>query len=495
MRGGAKRDAGGRVAAKLLVLTMFLATFSLLAPSASAAVSGDLGIIGGIEPREGSTYDRDTSFIYPIAIVKNDLFTTHASRQMSWQICSGNHTALIACPGNPNDGMTSTGVIYGFQQANVSFQSYFQPSISGVHTIFFLFSESDSDTSDDSLSYTFNVEAPLRDLTLNEIDFDDSQIYNSNTSYPIGAEFYRRSWESGANATFGWEMEFNGSVVASAESTIIPPTATDQRWTTSLPNIIAPFPGQFNVTAGLMSSDGDMNDWNNLETFVINVNDSTDVWIENIEPARGYGQTVNVSGQFNTLYPLGENSVKVTVGNIGYMSVNSSFAFSIFDMNTTLLDGPNFCEIVMEPGEYAYCIFSMPVTGELMLRAEFPQSMEELDINPSDNWFEVEVSSRHMPVYPTISNPTEGERFDSGDTIMFLGQVGQYSAMPLNLTWRLNYEEVIGYGQMMNRTLPMGEWLVTLTTRDAQGMIETGTRTIRVQNRISVEDLEWGVTG
>ncbi|MBT4059809.1 MAG: hypothetical protein HOE69_05830 [Euryarchaeota archaeon] len=487
---------GARARAKLLVLTLFLATLIAFVPTTSATVSGNLMILDGIEPREGSTYDRGTSFIIPSVKIKNELFTTHSSRQITWQICPGNHTSLIACPGNPHDGFTSSGNVFGFQETTVTFSNgYFQPLEAGIHTIFFMFTENDADSSDDSIVYTFNVAAPLRDITLNNLNFDETQVYNSNTSYPFSADFYRRSWESNVNATFGWEMSFNGSVVSSAMDTFAPPVATDQNWVATLPDIVAPFPGQFQVTAGLFNSSGDMNDWNNLGNLTLDFNDSTDVWIETIEPARGYGHTIEVGGQNNTLYALGADSIKVTAGNIGYVPVNASFSLSIFDLNGTLLDGPLPCDVLMEPQETASCVFAMPVAGELLLRAEFPQSFEALDVNPSDNWFEVVVSSRHMPMYPTIVNPTEGERFDSGDTIMFIGQINQYSAMPLNFTWRLNYEEVIGYGQILNTTLPMGEWLVTLTTRDSQGLIETGIRTVRVQNRISLASDPWVTSG
>jgi len=284
-------------------------------------------------------------------------------------------------------------------------------------------------------------------------------------------------------------------IVATAQQTTIPPPATDQHWITALPDVIAPSTGQFLLRAGLISSAGDMNDWNNMDTMMIYVNDDTDVWIESIEPARGSGQIVESGGNNNSLYPLGDDSIRVNVGNIGSMFINTSFTLSILDLNGTLLDGPNPCDIVMEPQESASCVFSMPVIGDLVLRAEFPVGLDELDINPSDNWYEVVVSSRHRPAYPTIIYPQEGERFDSGDSILFIGQVSQYSAMPMNFTWRLNYEEVIGYGQTINAGLPMGEWLVTLTTRDAQGQVETGIRNIRVQNRISMVYEPWVIGG
>lgn len=496
MRGRAREQGGNRRYATMLTLLMVTVSLSAFAPTASGSVSGDLAIIRGVTPMENATYDRDTSFIMPSVIVKNDRFTSHSNRELRWQICAGDHTANLACPGGSADGFSSLGTVYGFQQLTVNFTNYlFQPMLVGTHTAVFFFTESDSDTTDDRLAYTFNVEAPLRDISINSLDFDNSVVYNTNVSYPISAEFYRRSWESGANATFGWEMSFNGTVVGTESQSIIPPAATDQRWTVGLPDVIVPFPGEFTLTAGLLSSAGDMNDWNNLITIGIVANDSIDAYIVDIVPARGLGHTIEVGGRNNTLYPMGENAIRVNVGNQGNLSVSTTFSLSIMDMNSTLLDGPNFCNLTLNPGVVTYCDFDLDVSGELLLQAEFASDLDAIDVAPANNWYEVEVSSRHAFMYPTVSNPVEGERFDSGDQILFIGQISPYAALPVNFTWRLNYEEFIGYGQIMNKSLPMGEWLVTLTARDSLGRVEHGVRTIRIQNRISLVSEPWVTDG
>jgi len=497
MRGGASKGRGARVSAHFLVLTMISASFVLLIPTAAAVVPGDLSIEEGIVPMPGATYDRDTSSLYPSVRVKNDLTSTNSPREIRWQICQGDYVSSLSCPSNSEDGFTSTGNIFGLQEEIVSFtnQNPFQPLTTGVHTMVFLFSEDDNDPSDDRLAYTFNVASPLRDISITTINFDVSETYNSNVPYPISGEFYRRSWESSANATFGWTLSLNGTIVANSEETSVPPGASDQNWEKEFPDLIAPYPGVFNLEAGLIHSDGDMNEWNNLQSITIIVNDSVDGWIEYIEPARGYGHTIEVNGDNMTLYGLGDNSIRVKAGNIGHVPINSSLMFSIFDMNETLLDGPNTCSLLMDPGESRFCTFDMPVQGELVLRAELISFNLASDVNPSDNWYEVNVSSRHMPAYPTVSNPVEGARFDSGENILFISQVSQYSALPMNYTWALNFEETLGYGETLNSNLPMGEWLVTLTTRDALGGIEFTIRTIIVQNRISLAHSPWAVGG
>lgn len=496
MRGSASQHTRRRGAALSLVMLMLFSSLLAFVPATSASgVTGNLALVEGLEPMPDATYDRDTAFIVPKAIVYNDQTSTHASREIRWQICAGDYVAVLGCPGNPANGLTSTGSVSGHQNVTVTFSSGYQPFVAGIHTVVFFFSLTDNNATDDKLAYTFNVSAPLRDISVNHVNFDESQVYNSNSSYPISADLYRRSWGMGDNATFGWRLYDNGSEIASESNETIPPVATDQHWVHSLPDFVAPYPGIFVLEVGLLSSPWDMNEWNNLVSFPLEVNDDLDVWVETIEPARGSGETIEVQGQNNTLYPYGINSIRVKVGNIGHVLVNSTVLLTIFDLNGTLLDGPTECNVTMTPGEPVICIYEMPVTGEFILNASFPFDLESLDINPSDNWFEVEISSRFISANPVVSNPTEGERFDSGDEILFIGQVSQMSAMPLNFTWRLNYEELIGYGQIFTTTLPMGEWLVTLTTRDANGQLQTGVRTIRIQNRISLTSLPWLVGG
>jgi len=189
MRGGAREGTSARVYAKLLVFSMILASFTAFTPTASAVVSGDLSIISGIEPIAGATYDRDTSFISPKVQVKNDIFSSHSPRQIKWQICSGDHTALISCPGNSNEGFISTGTVTGYQVLNISFANLYQPSLTGIHTIFFMFTENDADSSDDMITYTFNVEAPLRDISLNQVNFDETEV-PLHTDIPLSKILY-----------------------------------------------------------------------------------------------------------------------------------------------------------------------------------------------------------------------------------------------------------------------------------------------------------------
>ena len=54
--------------------------------------------------------------------------------------------------------------------------------------------------------------------------------------------------------------------------------------------------------------------------------------------------------------------------------------------------------------------------------------------------------------------------------------------------------EILGYGQVTNITLPMGEWILTLYVTDEAGNLEIATQPIRILNRVELQSLPY-VTG
>ena len=54
--------------------------------------------------------------------------------------------------------------------------------------------------------------------------------------------------------------------------------------------------------------------------------------------------------------------------------------------------------------------------------------------------------------------------------------------------------EILGYGQVTNITLPMGEWILTLYVTDEAGNLEIATQPIRILNRVELQSLPF-VTG
>ncbi len=488
-------SARTNVSPVLLVLLLFGPSMLLFVPTAAASVSGDLAIIEGLEPRPGATYDMDTSFIRPEVKVRNELGSTHAPRDIRWEICSGNWTSPPACPLGSDDGFGSSGAVPGWQQQVVSFSNtLFQPWGTGLHTIVFMFTDADTNTSNDRFAYTFDVESPLRDISVNSVIFDNTTVMNSNTPYPLSIDLYRRSWAVNTTATFGWMLYNDTGVEVANNSTVLtPPVATSQHYIVDLPDFVAPYPGDFELEAGLLDSAGDMNDWNDMASLYLSVNDSLDVWVETIRPARGPGDVF----ENMTVYPYGEDSVRVDVGNIGHVPVDTTVFLSVINLFTGVLEeGPTPCNVYMLPGETAFCKYNLTVSmpANLLLRADFSSSLV-MDINPSDNWFQTSAAGRLIDANPTISEPIPGSQFDSGQSFQLIGQVSTLSANPVNFTWKLNYEEVIGYGPVTTASLPMGDWLLTLHTRDALNRTQYASQMVRILNRISLVADPWIVSG
>ena len=494
MMGGRQAHASARtgVTPMLLVLLLFGPSVLLFVPVASASVNGDLSIFEGLEPRPGASYDQQSSYISPEVIVRNELNTANSARSLRWEICSGNWTSQLACPSGSDTGLGSSNILPGGQEQVVTFaNSYFHPMGTGMHTAVFMFTEDDTNTSNDRIAYTFDVASPLRDMSVNSVNFDNASILNSNTPYPLSVDFYRTEWEVD-NATFGWRLYNDSGMVAVNSTVIIPPTSSSAHYLVTLPDFVAPSPGDFVLEVGLLESAVDMNDWNNRVSLDLNVNDSLDVWVETIRPARGVETVVNGL----MLYPYGEDSVRVDVGNIGHVTVNSTISLTVMNLSTSLLvEGPTPCSVYILPGETTFCKYNLTAIGDLLLLAEFSSELFLDDINPSDNWFQATVTGVLVDAEPTISVPIPGSQFDSGDSFQVIAQISPMAATPVNFTWKLNYEEIIAYGQVTTATLPMGDWLLTLHTRDALNRTQYASRTVRILNRISLVDDPWIVSG
>ena len=55
--------------------------------------------------------------------------------------------------------------------------------------------------------------------------------------------------------------------------------------------------------------------------------------------------------------------------------------------------------------------------------------------------------------------------------------------------------EILGYGQVTNFTMPMGEWQLTLYVEDGAGNIEIAMQPIRILNRVEFSESPYVVSG
>ena len=267
-----------------------------------------------------------------------------------------------------------------------------------------------------------------------------------------------------------------------------------------LPDIIAPFPGDFEVRARtngtFLGVNFDLNDFNDMVVFDLTVNDTTDLWIREVVPARGTTTYVQQGGEYLVRFPYGEQSIRAVSGNIGWVTADARVEVNLYDLMTDqLAAGPYSCNVTLMPGEEIQCDFDFSATGLYKLNASITTTDGHIDSFPSDNWFEQAIIIDFGAINPTIANPTASDVFETGQNILAVAGVDPQAPMPLNYTWRMNYMEILGYGAVTNITLPMGEWVLTLYVTDEVGNLEIATQPIRILNRVEFSSAPYVTAG
>jgi len=263
-----------------------------------------------------------------------------------------------------------------------------------------------------------------------------------------------------------------------------------------LPDIVAPYSGIFEVRAYVNGTFIDPNAHNDLITFEIIVNDTTDVWIREVVPARGAPSYIYQGGQYLSRFPYGQDSIRVVSGNIGWVTTEVRVELNLYTLTTNdYAAGPFTCNSTLAPGNEFVCEFDFSTTGAFILNATIISTDGNIDSLPGDNWLEQAIIVDFGAINPSIAYPTQGEVYESGEPILAVASVDPQAPMPLNYTWRMNFMEILGYGQVTNITMPMGEWVLTLYVTDEAGNLEIATQSIRILNRVQLESTPHVVGG
>ena len=327
-----------------------------------------------------------------------------------------------------------------------------------------------------------------------------------------GTELYTETWDFMGDGSFpstAYNTEFeNGTICFSAKLTVDDiEVAQDSRLiddvngtfssrSVPLADIVAPHAGTFEVRAWVNGTFLDSNYQNDAIAFNIIVNDTTDVWIREVVPARGAPNYVQQGGQYLSKFPYGEQSIRVVSGNIGWVTVSARMEINLYDLSTgDYAAGPYTCNSTLTPGEEMVCDFDFSSTGLFTLNASISTTDGHTDAFPSDNWFEQAIIVDFGAINPTVANPTPADVFETGEEILAVAAVDPQAPMPLNFTWRMNFMEVLGYGQVANFTMPMGEWQLTLYVEDGAGNLEIAMQSIRILNRVEFSESPHIVSG
>ena len=265
----------------------------------------------------------------------------------------------------------------------------------------------------------------------------------------------------------------------------------NSRWIV-MPNISAPFPGEFEVRAGVSNAFMDANDHNDMLAFDLIVDDTVNLWIREVVPARGVLTYTEVDGNTVARFPYGEQSIRVVAGNIGWKPATTEIEINLLDYASGVLSaGPYTCAVSMLPGEETRCDFDFATTGMFRLNASIQTTDGGIDVDDTDNWFEIGMIVQFGNINPVIANPVANSIYETGETILAVAGVDPLAPMPLNFTWKMNYVEVLGYGQTANLTMPMGEWLLTVYVSDEADNLEIAETPVRIHNRVDFNATPW----
>ncbi len=264
-----------------------------------------------------------------------------------------------------------------------------------------------------------------------------------------------------------------------------------------LPDIQFPSEGIFDVEFWIQSTE-DPNPWNNVgETVQVVVSDDVDIVLVGISPARGDEIVVTNGFENFVKFPYGEDSLQVQLRNDGDMPWNTTLNIELFNITSgySLVDGyPISCTQRIDPGELVSCVFPLNHMGLFVVNATTTTATNSIDTDPANNYFETQIliNQTSTGAYVAVP-PVDDTTFETGESIMFVAGLAPDSPLPVNYTWKIDYIETIGYGRVINTTLPMGNHQITLHVRHSlmspTDFDEVSTRDVRVLNRIQFQDM------
>jgi hypothetical protein len=329
--------------------------------------------------------------------------------------------------------------------------------------------------------------------------WNGSELYTENWPFTgdgtLQSHLYNTDLENGT-LCFTVQMTVDELLVAEDSHELGDYSGTYNSALIPLPDIVAPYAGDFEVRASVNGTYLDPNAHNDMVIFDITVNDTTDLWIRDVVPARGTTTYVSQGGEYLVRYPYGEQSIRVISGNIGWVTAAVRVEINLYDLMTNAFaGGPYSCNATLTPGEEIQCDFDFAFTGIFTLNASVTTVDGHIDSSLSDNWFEQNIIIDFGAINPSIAHPISGAVYETGANILAVAGVNPQAPMPLNFTWRMNFMEILGYGQVANITMPMGEWVLTLYVIDEVGNLEISTQPIRILNRVQFQSMPYLTSG
>tara|TARA_B110001452_G_scaffold266928_1_gene275107 strand:+ start:340 stop:3291 length:2952 start_codon:yes stop_codon:yes gene_type:complete len=488
----------------LLILSAFGGL--LLAPTASATVSGDYEITSSISPRPGDVMTSWDPFTLEVEVTNSGFFFNTESRSIEWFICEGTKDAS-SCFNQKED--YGTGIIESVpvgQSVNYTFtQTFGSDGDEGPYTLVYRFINGDTNASNDAGIYNFNLSQKLVDVSFESQDilsqlegvaeYGGELIFNTDTEYNMSLEGVVTSCSTcNLEAGIGWRLINSlGDEVASQSTPYSNlPSWGQSAFTRDMSPLNFSYEGEYTMEYGLISSSGtpsgDMNSYNDIQSVEVIFDDTLDLKITSVFP---------LNSPTSAKYFYGNDSVSVIISNLGNQTVVEPLVkFLIMDLNENLEYEEDCYPTEILPGDDANCIFDLNKLGDKLLKVQVSAALDEgNDAKPSDNIYRtgpVEVIAGD--INPIIDQSEFYGKYNTADKITFSTRTLSTAPGPLTYSWWNAGIIPLGTGQELQvnaSSIGLGDHYISVRVTDSLGDMESAVIAITVYNSTNIGNSNW----
>ena len=476
-----------------------------LTPSASATVSGDYEITNTIFPMDNLSMSSWDSVDLEVQVKNSGFFYNTQARSIEWYVCEGVQDETSCYNDREDYGAGSIDPLQVGASTNYSFTSTFSPNgDEGTYTLVYRFIDSDTNPSNDVGIYTFHLTQNLVDVIFDAQDpieqledlavYNDNLILNTDTDYVMEISGVVNSCSTcGLEADLGWRL-IGQDGMEKANSTItytnLPDWGTVE-FTRDMPPLNHDTEGVFELEFGIIDSIGtpfgDMNSFNDVKSVTVIFDDTVDLQITSMFPK-------NVPSSADYYY--GDNSVAVTVTNLGNHSVVQPLVrFTVMDLAEQVDSQQDCYPDELKPAETHECIFDINHLGDKKLNVFVSEALNEgLDSKPADNVLNVDAEVVRGLIEPLIEQNNFYGTYNTADNISLTVKTAPTAASPLNFTWWQEGVKPLGAGRTLTipaSNLGLGDHYLSARVTDATGQRETATSLVTIFNSTDISTGNW----
>ena len=417
-----------------------------------------------------------------VKVTNTGFYVNNQPRTIEWFVCEGVQTENDCYNQREESGTGSISPLQIGSETNYVMSGRFFPSgEEGIHTMVYRFTESDFNTSNDLMIFTFSVEKELVDVVFEQQDilsqldnlavYDGKRILNTETDYTMDVQGTVSSCQTcNLEADIGWKvLDSVGNELARSVTTYDDlPNSGTSTFTRQMPPLNFDQEGSFSLYFGILGSNssdsGDLNSFNDLQMITVIFDDTVDLQATSMYPR-------NAPTSPNYFY--GNDSVAVKVSNLGNQTVQNPLVRFFVSTPEGEEESIEDCRPnQIHPGEFEICIYDLTHVGEKRLRVSISEAMNEgMDSRPADNSLSVQANVLISSINPIIDRDDPFGVYNTADNISFNSRISPVAATPLNFSWWYSGIINLGYGQQLEvsaSNIGLGDHYISLRVRDSQ---------------------------